>query len=107
MQHGDKFECPTYEVTDETTKHLAEFSVVGTAPDGITATKIEESFTGKGASSYMINSGLKLSGTLEAGETYVITVKYDIPLVRWFGSGWYRLPGSMTSIQQTFTIVAE
>ena len=107
VQHGDKFECLTYEVTDETTKHLAEFSVVGTAPDGITATKIEESFTGKGASSYMINSGLKLSGTLEAGETYVITVKYDIPLVRWFGSGWYRLPGSMTSIQQTFTIVAE
>ncbi|MBR1813025.1 MAG: glycoside hydrolase family 3 protein [Lachnospiraceae bacterium] len=107
VQHGDKFECYTYEVKDDTVKHLADFEVVGDLPEGLNAEDIVISFMGKGSSFYDVNSGLKLTGAIATPGTYTIHVKYTVPLVGWFGSGWYRLPGSETVVEQDFVIVVE
>lgn len=107
VQHGDKFECLTYEVTDSTTKHVAKFEIVGDLPAGLSTEDIIISFIGKGATAYDVNSGIKISGSIATAGEYAITVRYTAPYVSWFGSGWYSLPGGEFILEQTFNIVVE
>lgn len=113
VQPGDRFECLAYPAEEADTSYLADFKLVSVkdANDqdvtGITGTDVKAEFIGKGMSAYEIETGIKLTGSFAAAGTYYVTVAYDVPLVGWFGSGWYNLPGSTKTITKTFKIVVE
>ncbi|MBO5481154.1 MAG: glycoside hydrolase family 3 C-terminal domain-containing protein [Clostridia bacterium] len=113
VQPGDRFECLAYPPEEADTSYLTAFRLVSVkdAADqdvtGITGEAVKAQFIGKGMSAYEIVTGIKLSGSFATAGTYYVTVEYDVPMVSWFGSGWYSLPGSMKTISKTFKIVVE
>lgn len=90
-------------MADVTQFNLYEYSITG-LPAGVTAEKVMTQELGwMGKSSYEVNTSLKLTGNLTAGD-YQVTVSLKVPYVSKGTNPWMRANGDNMVYTVTFTL---